>query len=88
MTKNVLTYSFCVKFFLKVSLLFCVGCVSSLIFIHTGCLTHRTIIVVDTMLESCTTMKVQSCLLNGMFKESIEHNPVISITVTNNIVNE
>ena len=32
---------------------------------QTGYLTHRTIIEVDTMLESCTTTKAQSYLLNG-----------------------
>ena len=37
-----------------------------LVFCLIDSLTLKTIIVVDTMLESCIIMKVQSYLLNGM----------------------
>lgn len=37
------------------------------LFACTGYLTHRTITVVDTMLESYITMKAQSCLLSGEY---------------------
>ena len=43
-------------------------------FAWTGYLTRRTIIVVDTMLESCIIMKAQSCPLSG-------ENPLIDLQI-------